>query len=821
MIANDVSGNAGTTISLNDIISASATDSTETFTLSVSGIPDGAILADGNNNNFTGDGSSVIDITDWDLSTLEITPAEGMSGTFTLTVSATSIESNDDTASDSDTILVTVNPVASGTPIVINAVTYEDTTTSTESGLSVVFNSADGSDISHFKVTSISHGSLYYIDGESTVSVSAGDFVSYEFGDALHFTPSSDFSGTASFSVQSSVGSSDDGLGGNIATAYINVIPVADTPTLSFTSPTFEINENTSLSLADIITVGATDSSEIAFLASVELPTPGTVLADDSGNYFVSTLAGSTVNLSVGGWDVDTLSITPPYNFTGDLTVGFTAASLDGSDTAEESGDITISVANVPQAPNLIDLPYTLSTISEVTSFGEDSSYNYGDFVSNLTTGITNYDGSESGIAITEVDNTNGQWQYSTDFGSTWQNIENVSENNALLLRGTDQIRFLPNGDFTGVADINFKAWDRTSGVAGNTINTIDNIAFSNNQATASITVSNTTSGYVADDYFVDNSQHYNDNFTDVNFDSGNQDYFFDFSNAINGNFGEFSDFGPNPDGDFSGDAFKLGSSFGGDFVNFGAANDTNAVDYMMHYDIAAGNMMHSSFGPDPSFAPTFDMMGPATYGPMPGDFGGFTTGGNFGSLDSHMSSMDSFNHMPGNDFSGQMSSFGPSGPTDMNGAGPMGATGEMNPMGRDASSVDAMAGSEAQQASDLSNAGTSFDAGNIDSMAGGAEAGSAGVDPDAVNANEDGGEIPVNNLGQQPQQAADEENDQPTQEGEENAESEGENQPAENAANNQSAATPEAQAGSEAARNKNDPNNVLKSSKDIEKDFS
>ena len=97
----------------------------------------------------------------------------------------------------------------------------------------------------------------------------------------------------------------------------------------------------------------------------------------------------------------------------------------------------------------------------------EDDTNPSGAMISTLAdAGITDPDVlALKGIAVTSVDNTNGQWQYSV--GAGWQNFGVVSDANARLLRDTDRIRFVPDANFHGNSTFTFRAWDRTSGVAG------------------------------------------------------------------------------------------------------------------------------------------------------------------------------------------------------------------------------------------------------------------------------------------------------------------------------------------------------------------
>jgi hypothetical protein len=78
--------------------------------------------------------------------------------------------------------------------------------------------------------------------------------------------------------------------------------------------------------------------------------------------------------------------------------------------------------------------------------------------------------GAAPGIAVTALTGTkNGIWQYSLDGGTTWLALGKVSAKAALLLSGSDRIRFLTNASFAGTVSLQAYAWDGTSGSAGST----------------------------------------------------------------------------------------------------------------------------------------------------------------------------------------------------------------------------------------------------------------------------------------------------------------------------------------------------------------
>ena len=104
------------------------------------------------NANYHGTLATAITFRAWDQTS-------GSNGTLADTTSnggATAFSTATDTAS------LVINPVAD-TPSVTNATTNEDTQTT--SGLVISRNAADGAEVTHFKITGITNGTLYQNDG--------------------------------------------------------------------------------------------------------------------------------------------------------------------------------------------------------------------------------------------------------------------------------------------------------------------------------------------------------------------------------------------------------------------------------------------------------------------------------------------------------------------------------------------------------------------------------------------------------------------------------------------------------------------------------
>ncbi len=157
-------------------------------------------------------------------------------------------------------------------------------------------------------------------------------------------------------------------------------------------------------------------------------------------------LAGDTANASVGG--------------------GTSAFSSD-TDKAE------IEVSPVNDAPVLDD-----TESPALTPIDEDDIENNGNSIAEIVVdgSVTDEDAFPiEAIAVTAVDNTNGKWQYSVDNGLSWTDFSNETgieadiSSQARLLDETHRIRFVPDPEWSGSASLTFRAWDKSSGEAGDT----------------------------------------------------------------------------------------------------------------------------------------------------------------------------------------------------------------------------------------------------------------------------------------------------------------------------------------------------------------
>ncbi|MEN9763041.1 MAG: hypothetical protein RI906_2867, partial [Pseudomonadota bacterium] len=204
--------------------------------------------------------------------------------------------------------------------------------------------------------------------------------------------------------------------------------------------------------------------------------------------------------------DLDRLVFVPVANFNGSATFSYTASdgnlsSSINTDTTKRTATVTLTVSAVNDAP-VLDAAQSpaLTGISEDVSDAANTGTLISDIVVNNS--MTDVDvvspaTAPEAIAVTRVNNTNGVWQYKAGAGA-WTAFTATTgrevdlEANARLLDASDRVRFVPNAHYNGNSSITFRAWDKSSGVAGDTTNPSalgGNTAVSSVSDTASIAI--------------------------------------------------------------------------------------------------------------------------------------------------------------------------------------------------------------------------------------------------------------------------------------------------------------------------------------------
>jgi hypothetical protein len=202
--------------SVTDLLSNDSDIDGDSLTISSFSQPANGVLVDNGDGSFT------------------YTPSEN----FDNIDSFTYIISDNQGGTAAGTAIIVVTPVGD-TPQVTNV----STDAGVQSGLiNIDRNANDGAEVTHFKLSDITNGTLYLADGVTRID--NGDFITVGQGQAgLRFTPAADSTTNGSFNVESS----EDGVSvasqSGIATSTISILTTAPPPVEPVPSPSPSVPE--------------------------------------------------------------------------------------------------------------------------------------------------------------------------------------------------------------------------------------------------------------------------------------------------------------------------------------------------------------------------------------------------------------------------------------------------------------------------------------------------------------------------------------------------------------------------------------------------
>jgi len=293
-------------------------------------------------------------------------------------------------------------------------------------------------------------------------------------------------SGASRVNVDTTSNGGTTSISGTTANVNTSNTPVNDAPTIAsgYTYNLTGTNEDTSSSgtLASAILTSSTwadvDTSAVSGLAITSKTGNGTWQYSTDGTtwnafgavtstnallitsttqvrYIPDAANGETATFTYKAWDQTsgTASTNGTANYATTASSGSTTAFSSITDAAQI---VVTSMNDAPVLDNAGNMTLTTRT--------EDQTTNTGDTVASIVLSaggdrITDVDTSAvEGIAITATTNGTGTWQYSTDGGSTWTAVGTVTNTSALLLRATDSLRFVPNGQNATTGDVTFRA---------------------------------------------------------------------------------------------------------------------------------------------------------------------------------------------------------------------------------------------------------------------------------------------------------------------------------------------------------------------------
>ncbi|PWC73024.1 hypothetical protein TSH100_31540, partial [Azospirillum sp. TSH100] len=339
-------GNEDSAIPLTITPALTDLDGSETLTITIGGIPGGAVLTNTAGNTLTIT-NGAITLTPDQLAGLKITPPANSDVDFTLTVTATAKDGVAGPVNVSEPLVVTVNPV-SDTPTLSVAAARGDEDTAIQLVITPALTDTDGSEVLTIRITGIPAGATLANTLNGTLAVSNGAItLTPDQLVGLKITPpsNSDVDFTLSVTAVAKDGSAVEAT--TTVPLVVTVNPVTDTPTLSVTAASG--NEDTAIPLSITPALTDLDGSETLTITISGIPT-GAVLTNTAGDTL--TIGNGSITLTPD--QLAGLKITPPLNSDGIFTLTVTATAKDGvADPVSVTQTLAVTVNPVTDTPTL------------------------------------------------------------------------------------------------------------------------------------------------------------------------------------------------------------------------------------------------------------------------------------------------------------------------------------------------------------------------------------------------------------------------------------------------------------------------------------
>lgn len=442
------SGNENQMIPIQITAALTDTDGSETLSIIISDVPNGAILSAGINNS-----NGTWTLTPAQLIGLTFTPPNNVSGNFNLTVTAIASE-NGTTASEQSILTVSVTGVASTPTLsVAPALGNEDTAILLSINAALLVN--DGSETLSVVIGNVPTGAVLSAgvnNGNGTWTLTDAQLV------GLTITPPAN--SNVDFVLSVTAISTESGHSAIISQDLsVVVYGVADAPVLSVVAANG--NEDTAIALNIGAVLTDTDGSEQLSILISNVP-DGAVLS--AGVY-----AGNH-SWALSPADLVGLTITPPENYNGVFNLQITAISTenDGNSTSVSTSiGVTVNpVADIPVVTVNGAIGYEDTAIALDIHVLANPSDIISILISNIPTGailsagINNGDGSWtltaaqlSGLTITAPHNSDVDFVLNVSVTAT-ENDGMISVVNSALTVVVDAVADAPNVVATDVSGL-------------------------------------------------------------------------------------------------------------------------------------------------------------------------------------------------------------------------------------------------------------------------------------------------------------------------------------------------------------------------------
>ncbi|WP_310614864.1 Ig-like domain-containing protein [Limnohabitans sp.] len=356
------------------------------------------------------------------------------------------------------------------------------------------FNDVDANTLSAVIITTLPTAGTLKLNGTNVTlnqSIAVADLGN------LVFAPAANVNGNAyttiGFKVQDNGGTANGGVDTSATanTLTINITPVDDAPVLNNTSVLAYTENDAEKPINTLVTVSDLDNISLAS-ATVSITT-GYVAGQDvlsftnvsmgniAGNYasgvMTLTSAGSTATLAE--WQAALRAVA--YSNTSDApSTAARTVSYVINDGQLDSTPVTstVNLTAVNDAPVINQgTTVNLNSVLQDAQAPVNGNTTAGTLVGTLLDAITDPDGNvPKGILVTGAGAGYESLYYSTDGGSTWINLTNLTVNNAVFLDANSRIFYKPVAGTTGfkTGAVWYRAWDMTDGVTAGTFIDLD-----------------------------------------------------------------------------------------------------------------------------------------------------------------------------------------------------------------------------------------------------------------------------------------------------------------------------------------------------------
>jgi hypothetical protein len=254
------------------------------------------------------------------------------------------------------TVAVNITPVGD-TPRNVTVAAVEDTLSQT---FSLARNASDGTEVTHFRITGITGGTLY--DHEGNV-VHNGDYITYAASQGMRFMPDADRNAQASFDYQASEdGTTVAAQSLTAARVSVNITPVGDTP-----QDVHVATVEDTMSAAFNLVRNANDGSEVAYFKITGIT--GGTLYDASGKVVTD---GSYITYAAS----QGMRFLPSANNDGSASFSY-QASEDGVSVSSQSwtpATVTVDITPVGDTPRVTSLIVPENALSDLIILDRNSS---------------------------------------------------------------------------------------------------------------------------------------------------------------------------------------------------------------------------------------------------------------------------------------------------------------------------------------------------------------------------------------------------------------------------------------------------------------